>query len=174
MGNIITRAVTRPDIHPNIISHFDARLDATVEKLAANQAQFKARTEQANLLIAELEAQVAKNIEYRRTMIEVRMTTRALRKKVDRLGWASKNAELNRRLGRVLPGKKLMMKKKRRGIMAERVAKCSQRRSGGSKVPAGGSQRFWERDPWEEVADEARQRRKEIKEENEQRAVKAE
>ena len=108
-------------------------------------------------------------------MLEVRLTTRALRKKVDRLGWASKNAELNRRLGKALPKKKFMKEKKKRGeiVGPGRVAKWSKRCSGGSKVRSGGSQRFWQRDPWEEVADETRQRMKEMKE-NEEMVVKAE
>ncbi|PUU80774.1 hypothetical protein B9Z19DRAFT_1123022 [Tuber borchii] len=142
MGNIIARAVTRPDIHPNLIADFHTQIDAIAEKLAANLAQFRAHAEQINLRIAKYESQVAKDNHHHQTMLEARMTLRALRKKAGRLENATKKRGIPRISGRGLPEKKFIKDKRRRRIGPGRIVRCSERASGGSRVPARRSHRF--------------------------------
>jgi len=156
MGNIITRAVTRPDIHPNLIADFHTQIDAIAEKLAANLAQFTARTEQIKRRIAEYESQVAMDNHRYQTMLEDRMTLRALKKKADRLENAAKRERSKRRSGRDLPEKKFMKEKRRGRIGRGRVVKCSERASRGSRGPAGGSRMFWQREESEKKGDKER------------------
>ncbi|KAG0638523.1 hypothetical protein HOY80DRAFT_1137469 [Tuber brumale] len=82
MGNILTRAVPDPDIH--------TKLDAMVENLRGKQAVFEAHSKHISLLLTTLEEQAAKDLEFRQTMMEMLLTTRALKKRVQRMEAALK------------------------------------------------------------------------------------
>ena len=75
------------------------------------------------------------------------MALRALKKKADRLekAAAKRKRRSKRRSSRASPVKKFIKEKRRGRIGPGRVVKWSERAFGGSRVPAGGSQRFWQK-----------------------------